>query len=327
VKSKIFTNSISIASVAGCWHINYVEIVATGDLVPNKYRGGAVTIGSFDGVHIGHQKLLAKCKELSNITVALTFEQHPETVLNLNKGFWPLFSPDQNIKKFSLLKVDLLYQVVMEKKLLDLTADEFFLNYIINNFEPKFIVVGPDFCFGKNRDGNIKYLKDMENKYKFKLIVCEKLVYKDSVVSSSRIRSSLEEGDIKSANFMLGQKGYSVEGQVVSGLKQGRLLGYKTANVKLENKKIKTGVYQTKTLLEGQFYNSVSNFGYKPTIGWSEPFLETHILNFNQDIYGKTINVYFKSYLRPEKKFDNLEQLKQQIANDVLTVSQSETGQ
>ncbi|MCB9218437.1 MAG: bifunctional riboflavin kinase/FAD synthetase [Ignavibacteriales bacterium] len=291
-----------------------------------KISNSVVTIGTFDGIHVGHLEIInvlkAKAKELNLKSVVITFYPHPRTVLANNYDIRLLTPLDEKKKVFSNLNIDCLYIINFTKEFSNKTYKEFFDEIIVNKIKAKHLVIGYDHKFGKNRDGDINKLGEYikENELTMSIVGPEQI--DDEIISSTKIRNALLDGNIEGANLMLGRN-YSLDGIVVEGSKRGRELGFPTANLGLaDNNKLvpKNGVYFVKANVEGNNYFGVANVGLRPTFNnTTVPITEVFILDFNKDIYGKEIVLEFVKRIRDEIKFDSREILELQIKKDVET--------
>ena len=292
----------------------------------------SLTIGNFDGVHLAHQKIIEKTQEIAqknNLSSALlTFEPHPISFLNKSKSD---FNRDFRIttlaNKINLLKkYNLDYVIILpfNNNLSSIKANSFIEDILINKFNVKSLIIGYDFTFGKGREGNFKTLES----YNFDLHEINPIKIFDKnhneiTISSSLARQYLKNGEIKLLNQILGHN-FTIDGIVVEGKKIAGELGYKTANInhKINLIKPKFGVYKTRTFIEDEnkFYDSITNFGIKPTFDNSslKPLFETHILNFSKNLYHQKIRVEFLDFIRDEKKFSSVEELKNQIKFDII---------
>jgi len=282
-----------------------------------------VGLGNFDGLHIGHMALIntlireAQLNGLSSIVY--TFTKHPENILR-KKLITPLLLTEQ--KKIDLLRetsLDYLYFDEFNEEFSRLLPEEFVKYVLINKLHIKLAVVGYDYRFGYKGQGEIPLLKELGKKYGFKVVVLPAIKCDNEIISSTKIRKSIINGELETSYKLLGRN-YSIIADVVSGRRIGNTIGFPTANIHPEAFLVLpvNGVYITKTLLDGKLYNSITNVGYNPTFEDSkEKTVETHLIDFNQDIYGKKIEVFFLKKIRDEKKFDSVESLIQQIAKDM----------
>ncbi len=289
-----------------------------------EIKNPVVTIGTFDGVHLGHQKIIEQLNfeadKIGGESVLLTFEPHPRIVLfPENHGVKLIQTRDE---KFQILENHKLKNVVLipfTKEFSELSATDFVEQILVSNLKPKKVVIGYDHQFGRNREGNIAFLKSVSEKYEFEVIEISAKSIDEINISSTKIRESLLRGDVETANLFLSRP-YEISGIVVKGNQLGRTIGFPTANLKVDSdlKLIPTnGVYATKVKVNDQLHFGVMNIGNKPTVNSSdEKSLEIFIFDFDQDIYGNHIKVFFDKFLRNEQKFANLDELKRAISND-----------
>ena len=279
-----------------------------------------VALGSFDGIHKGHLAIINKSIELSknndSLSMIYTFKNHPRTFINKEEAPKLISTLSEKIKILEGLKVDLSSFVEFDKKFMKLEPEEFIDN-LIKNYNVKGIVVGFNYRFGHKNKGDVRLLKELCNLKGIELCVIEPFTYKSEVVSSTRIRKALSEGKLEDANNMLGRY-FSLSGEIVSGKKIGRTIDFPTANLKNDEKRIlpKIGVYYTNVGIDKKIYKGITSVGNNPTVNGKNITVETHILNFDEDIYGKNIKLYFISKIRNEKKFNSLEELKEQLIKD-----------
>ena len=289
-----------------------------------KIPNAIVTIGTFDGVHLGHQAILKDmvnaAKEIDGETVVITFYPHPRQVLNIDSANLRFITTqEEKIRHLEKIGIDNLIIVNFTKEFSRIPSDVFIRDYVIEKINPAKIVIGYDHHFGKNRTGDFSLLQDLSEYHNFKVQRIEAHDVENIAVSSTKIRISLQRGDVEHANMLLGYQ-FSYVGKVISGAQLGRKLGYRTANidVRQEFRLIETpGVYATYVDFEGKVYKSMTYIGSKPTInGTKEESIEVHLFDFNGDIYDKDIKVRFVKRIRDERKFDDLEALKKQLETD-----------
>ncbi|UXZ09403.1 bifunctional riboflavin kinase/FAD synthetase [Clostridium perfringens] len=279
-----------------------------------------VALGSFDGIHKGHLALINKSNELSrkndSLSMVYTFKNHPRKFINKEGAPKLLVTLHEKIRILEDLNVDLSSFVEFNKKFMELEPEEFIEN-LIKNYNVRGIVVGFNYRFGHKNKGDVKLLKELCDLKGLELYVIEPFTYKSEVVSSTRIRKALSEGELEDANNMLGRY-FSLNGEVVSGKKIGRTINFPTANLKNNDEIIlpKIGVYYTNVEVNGEIYKGITSVGNNPTVNGKNTTVETHILNFDEDIYGKHIKLYFIRKIRNEKKFNSLEELKEQLIKD-----------
>ncbi|MFM6972656.1 MAG: bifunctional riboflavin kinase/FAD synthetase [Alphaproteobacteria bacterium] len=290
----------------------------------------ALTIGNFDGVHLAHQKIIATTQEIAQKnqlkTAILTFEPHPILFLNKNNSNFNqnfrIYNLANKIRILKQFNIDYFLVIPFNNYLSSLNHNSFVEEILINKFNTKSLIIGYDFTFGKNRQGNFKTLEN----YNFDLHEINPIKFnKDLTISSSQARNFIKNGDIKNLNLLLG-KNYQIDGLVQKGNQIGHKIGFATANLLPKSQLIlpKFGVYKTKIFIPKmqKLFSGITNFGIKPTINQNQlrPIFETHIFDFNFDIYGQKIVVIFEDFIRDEMKFSSLEHLKQQIHSDILQV-------
>ncbi len=306
-----------------------------------QFGAAIVTIGNFDGVHIGHQALLSKtvkiAKEVAGTSIAVTFEPHPAQIVRQDLPPKLITSLQQKQELISRQGINVFFCIPFTEKFASISAAEFIEEVMIEKVGMKVIVIGKDYTFGRNREGNISLLEEYAVKLNFRVIV-EKLVGSTSIldnrVSSTAIRNMIMEGNLESANEML-DRHYCMRGKVVRGKDRGkRLLGFPTANVFPYNSLYpKRGVYIVTVKYKNQTLNGVANVGYNPTFRNKSLSLEVHILSFTNKIYGEEIEVRFIKQLRNEVKFNSISELEEQISKDItkarryhLTKTNSDSG-
>ena len=275
-------------------------------------RGAVICLGRFDGLHIGHKKLIEMAERVSAgaLEVDLFTLRFPEP-----KG--DIFSFDELLAACEKAGVDTVVYADVDNSFFSLTPSAF-TDALKERFNARRFVCGEDFSYGKNRSGNVATLKDYCDSNGLYLTVAETVTADGEKVSSTLIRSLLSEGKVRRANELLGYV-YSVKGIVISGRKDGRKLGVSTANVAFpkEKAKILSGVYATETTVDGKTYKSVSNYGGAPTFGIENSVVETHILDYDGDLYGKEIKIGFVDFIRKNIKFDTKEQLEERLKKDI----------
>lgn len=282
----------------------------------------SLALGFFDGVHAAHRKILNTCMELAKKdglkSAVITFKKSPGGYFNKEKN---INIQTLNDRLELILKTGIDYAYVLDfEDFKNLTAKEYLNNVLVKYFSPKYIVTGFNHTFGQNRCGNSEFLRANEN-LGYKYIEIEKMRLDNTLVSSTNIKKFIQKGYIKEANTLLGYD-FNVSGMVIKGMQLAGKLGYKTANINMPDNIVQPpyGVYFALVDYDGKKYKSVLNWGIKPTVNGKTPVLEVHILDFDKDIYGENIKIYFKSPIREEKKFNNLEELKAAITGDVECV-------
>lgn len=284
----------------------------------------AIALGNFDGVHVGHKKLILNMveasKDLGLKESVLLFDNHTKGIIN---GKSPMCLTS-NVQKEEILKklgVEIIYSIDFDENLMKLQPEEFVKNILVDKLNTKLVVVGFDYRFGHKASGNVETLKELGSQYGFKVIVLEPIYIENIIVSSTKIRELIIEGNLELANAMLGRN-YQIIGNVIPGNKIGRTLGFPTANLELNSNYIipKQGVYRTKTILDEKTYLSATSVGYNPTFANDNIKIECHIIDFDKKIYDEIIYIDFIEYLRGEIKFDHIEDLINQIDIDIKTV-------
>ncbi len=277
----------------------------------------AITIGNFDGVHKGHQELLNQTRKIArenNLeSLIFTFDKFPREIFN-PKDFHRLYNNENKESFFKSYEIDTMLSIDFNE-IMNVDAERFCEDILIDQLNLKFLVIGDNFRFGKNRSGDTNLLKNYQDDRSFELIIPDSVLYKNESISSSRIRNFLQEGDINAANECLGKE-YMISGTVVSGEKLGRKLGYPTANISLDHDYPLDGVYLTKTILDKKNYLSLTSIGDKPTFNGSEKLLEVFILDFDKDIYGEKLEICFLEEIRKQIKFNNQDELIKQMNED-----------
>jgi riboflavin kinase/FMN adenylyltransferase len=291
------------------------------DLTKNKNT--VLTLGTFDGIHPGHQKIIAelidRSKEKGYRNLVITFHPHPRTIVTNNFNIKLLTTRDEKKDILEKLDIENLLTIKFTKEFASLSPEEFIYEYLINSIGVSEIVLGHDHHFGKGRGGNVDLLQKIGSKEGFTVSVADAFYVNGEVVSSTKIRNALNDGDIVRANSLLGRS-YSFTGTVVNGDKRGRELGYPTANIKLSSpdKLLPAiGVYAVRVLLGKEKHNGLLSIGKRPTF-YDEGDLvtEAYIYNFNREIYGEKVTVEMAERLRGEEKFDSSEELIKQMDID-----------
>ena len=287
------------------------------DISDTTDKPKAITIGNFDGVHKGHQSLIKKTKDIAVDggleSLVFTFSRLPQEVFK-KKDFNRL---NDNNLKFSYIEefnIDTILSIDFNE-IKEYSADFFCEEVLIKKLNIKYLVIGHNFKFGKDREGNINKLKDYHNEGHFELIMPDLEQYNNENISSTRIRTLLEQGKLLEVEKCLGRT-YELNGVVTSGEKLGRKLGYPTANINLEHDYPLDGVFLSKIEVNGKCHFALSSIGNKPTYQGKEKLLEVFILDFNEDIYGKNVKVYFFEKIRDQIKFENDNDLIKQMNED-----------
>jgi riboflavin kinase/FMN adenylyltransferase len=282
-----------------------------------------VTSGTFDGVHLGHQKILTRIREIARSnqgeTVLITFWPHPRLVLYPNEHKLRLLSTfEEKAKLLRKFGIDHLITIPFTQEFSQMTSQEFIQKVLIDAIQTKKLVIGYDHRFGKNREGSFEYLKANSSAFGFELEEISRQDVEEIAVSSTKIRTALESGDVKVAESCLGRP-YELNGLVIKGQQIGRSIGFPTANIHIPNdyKLIpRDGVYAVEVAVDGNLYKAMLNIGNRPTVDGSKKTVEANLFDFQGDLYDKQITVYFHNFLREERKFESLESLKSQLVQD-----------
>ena len=286
-----------------------------------KHFNSVIAIGNFDGLHLGHRKVINEAKQKAKKYKlpfgVMTFEPVPMMFFSKIKKNHRINSLQQKKEQFKKLKLDFLIIIKFDKKFSSLTAEEFIRKIIYKKTKCKYLYVSKNFKFGFKRKGNIQTLKKFENKFNYKNIITKPYKKNNKTISSTFIRNKIRAGNVELANKLL-NRNWCVAGKVIKGKKRGRKIGFPTCNVNLNNYVIpKLGVYAVRVNTNNFNKNGVANIGYRPTFNGQNLLLETNIFGINKNLYNKVINVSFKKFIRKEKKFKNFEYLKKQIRLDI----------
>lgn len=285
------------------------------------HRGCVATIGNFDGVHLGHQAVLGqlsgKAAELGIPSVVITFEPQPQEYFAPETAPPRLTRLREKLKALVRYSVDRVLCLGFDQKLAALSADDFIKTILVDGLGVRYLVVGDDFRFGQQRRGDFTLLQEAGAHYGFQVVAMHTFYIDDERVSSTRVRNALAEGDLNTAEKLLGRP-YRMCGRVAHGDKRGRTIGFPTANIHLHRKRTPVeGVYAVELFgLDVEPVAGVANVGTRPTVDGTRSLLEIHLFDFDADIYGRYVSVDFVHKLRDEKRFDSFEILKQQIMQD-----------
>ena len=302
-----------------------------------SFENAAITIGTFDGVHTGHLQIIQQVKKEALISegesVIITFDPHPRMVLNQKKNLPPiklLTTPWEKTELLAKQEIDHLVIVPFTLEFSNQSAKKYISDFLVRRFHPKTIIIGYDHRFGNNREGDYHLLEKYQQDYHYKVKEIPEHVLNHVTISSTKIRTALKEGDINTAKECLGYD-YFFEGKVVDGNKLGRMLGYPTANLQIKNPNklipengiyavnlaiAKESVTEDSLFVPESFHQGMMSIGFRPTIADNRRTIEVNIFDFNEDIYGRIVRVYVKYFLRPEEKFDSMEELQEQISLD-----------
>lgn len=281
----------------------------------------AITLGKFDGLHRGHmlliERLISECKRRDLVSTAFTFDIPPKSLVD-DISLKQLLTREEKAAAFSASGLEYLIECPFTEEVRSMLPEEF-IRWMTGALKARCFVIGEDFRFGKNREGDASFLQAYEKKYDYQTIVLPKIRENGREISSTYVRERISEGNIEQANHLLGYS-YYVTGKVCEGEHLGRRLGIPTANLLPSADKLlpPAGVYLTRLQTGNMTYTGVTNVGHKPTIAGDHPTgVETHLLNFSGDMYGKQIKVEFLKRLREERRFENIEQLQLQMERDI----------
>lgn len=291
-----------------------------------KLKNSAVTLGKFDGLHLGHRQLINQVityKEQGLKAVMFSFLMHPANLFS-DKEFELIYTEEEKLAKLKQSGIDVLISYPFTEKTRAMEPEDFIKEILIDRLDARVIVVGNDYRFGYNRKGDVALLKKYENIYGYQVIACDKIKMSQAIISSSTIRSLIKEGSMETVNAMLGQP-YSIRGEVVHGRQLGRTIGMPTTNLIPPSNKLlpPNGVYASRSIIGGISHVGVTNIGYKPTVGEDDQLgVETFIFDYNHDLYGEIIEVELYEYIRPEMKFGSLNELSLRMNKDIALTKQ-----
>jgi len=280
-----------------------------------------IALGSFDGVHLGHRRLIELLKEESKLfgteSMVYTFHKHPRKILMPDKHIYIITDNKKRAEIMENMGVDILYLEDFNK-VKDMDAETFVKNILVECFGVKSVIIGYNYRFGVKGEGNAETLRQYGDKYGFKVNVVEAVEVNGHTVSSSLIRHIIRSGNVEKVAAYLGRN-FSVHGEVIYGKQNGEIMGIKTANidVKKDITLPKKGVYHTSTIVSGSLYKSISNIGFNPTFNGESLSVETHLIGFSNSIYREEIEIFFHKRIRDESKFESMEELVKQIKKDI----------
>src|SRR5687768_6019752 len=290
----------------------------------NIQKPTVLTLGVFDGLHLGHQRIMRtvveRAKAVDAVPTAITFDPHPRAVLHPETAPPLLQTLDQRLANFEVLGIEQAIVIPFTREFAAQPAEDFLSNIVHDRLHAKEVYLGKGFEFGKGRGGNITLLREMSAQLGFVADEVPEVQLRGLRISSSRIRKLLDAGRINLARRMLGRP-YGVEGVIIRGNRRGHTIGFPTANLKPHNRVVpKFGVYATATLLDGKWRRSITNIGVRPTFETeAEPSIETYIFDYDGDLYGDVLRVRFLHRIRDERKFNGIDELKAQIQRDTAT--------
>lgn len=286
------------------------------------FKNAVITIGTFDGVHQGHKKIINALKKEAEAaqgeSVIISFHPHPRKVVHADEPLHLINTLNEKIELLEKTGIDHLVIVPFNQQFSEQTAEEYIENFLIKNFHPHTIIIGYDHHFGKGRKGNFILLAENADKYNYQLLEIPKYILDEISVSSTKIRNAILQSDIETANKLLGYE-FFFEGIVIKGDQLGRKLGYPTANLKYtdaEKIHLGHGVFAAYAEVKGKRYKGMLSVGTRPTLENSDERVEVNIFDFDEEIYGETIRVVVKKFLRDQEKYASLGELTQQLAID-----------
>ncbi len=299
-----------------------MNVIYDLDALNRQLENPVLTIGNFDGVHKGHLALFnlvkRRAKAIGGRSVVMTFNPHPIKIINKGNGPAMITPTEQKLSLISKAGIDVIICVPFTPRFASIGAEEFVSDILVKKIGIREVVVGYDYTFGRGRKGNVELLQKMGKELGFQVHLVGPVYIDHAVVSSTSIRKLVAEGNLAEAKLLLGRD-YQIWSTVVKGANRGgRLLGFPTANIKTEDELMpKPGVYAVSVRVDGKVRPAVTNVGYNPTFGVNALTVETHILDFSEDIVGKPIEISFQKRIRDEKSFQNIEELSDQIARDI----------
>ena len=301
-------------------------IFNTIENIPKEAYGYSVAIGNFDGMHLGHQSVIVTARKTRNKSFlgVVTFEPHPRQYFQKNQPIFRLMKSETRKRFLKSLEIDALFELPFDYSLANLSPEDFIETILLEKLNVKNVVVGPDFRFGKNREGSVNLLKSYQEKKKLDLHIANPLMIEGKVASSSEIRKKLTEGSIVDVTKMLSRY-YEIDGIVEKGFQRGRNLGFPTINVGLKNTIIpKHGVYAVLIKIlshnKERALRGAASIGSRPTYGDYEPNVEVFIFDFDENLYGEHVSISLVEFIRPELKFNSEDELISQMKEDCETI-------
>lgn len=280
-----------------------------------------LSLGMFDGVHLGHVSIIHQMQKIAHdknhVTALLTFWPHPRTIFNPNDDLKLLNTLDEKLALLEKSGIDFLFLKEFDQEFRNLTGEEFIRQILVDTLNVKYIIIGYDHVFGKNKSGNFELLQKLSPELGYEVAKIDAIKEGEFNISSTKIRNCLLNGNIFGANKMLGYH-YPVTGKVVHGKKLGRTIGYPTANIEVDTLKLlpKKGAYIVEVYCKDKFYKGMLSIGTNPTVNGEKLTTEVYILDFDEDIYGETITIKFRDFLHEEIKFESLEKLIERLDED-----------
>ena len=308
--------------------VNSFNLYNSFNIKPH-HKGSIILIGNFDGLHLGHQKLFTlakKYKKKHSLTIGvLTFEPMPKMYFNKDINNFRISNQKQKINLLNKFNVDFVIIKKFNKEFSKIKSVDFIEKILKKKLKAKFIFVSNNFRFGNKREGDVKQLIKYEKIYNYRIIKPTPLIKEKKIVSSSLIRNYLQKGKLIKANNLLNRK-WSIEGKVQKGKQLGKKIGFPTANIDIKDYVLACpGVYAVRVKMKNnsKIYKGIANLGYRPTFNEKKLLLEVHLFNFSGNLYDKDLLVEFLKFIRKEKKFKNMDQLKKQIKTDLLVAQKT----
>lgn len=307
-----------------------MKVARSLETLPTPCGGSVVTIGNFDGVHLGHREIfrqvVGKARALHAAAVVLTFEPHPLQLLAPERAPLRINTPEEKVRLIEASCIDLLLVLPFDRELARLPARAFVEQILIERLALRCLVVGYDYAFGRDREGDLDFLRRMATEHGFALEVLPPIASGEVVYSSSRIRILLQEGRVAEVVGVLGRH-FTLDGVVIAGAARGRQLGFPTANLCTTKELLPlNGVYAVKVKWRAAVYDGVVNIGRRPTFAGATPSLEIHLLDFAGDLYGETLRIYFVERLRDERHFASVQDLQKSVRADIASARQLLAG-
>jgi riboflavin kinase/FMN adenylyltransferase len=298
-----------------------MKIIRSLDEIKEKLSNPVVTIGNFDGVHLGHREIFRQVKKsaavLGGVSVVITFVPHPLKVLAPRGNFRLITTYAEKEALIEASGVDYLVTIPFSKKFAEISAETFVRDFLVRQIGMKKLVIGYDYAFGRNREGDVNLLRRLGNELDFSVEMLEQIGNGEIVFSSSAVRSFIEDGEVEKVVPLLGRF-FSIKGRVVHGLHRGRQLGFPTANIEADDELLpKEGVYAVKVECDAQYFDGACNIGSNPTFKGGKLTVEVNILDFDGDLYDRYLRVYFVKRIRSDREFPDVASLKLAIARDV----------
>ena len=299
-----------------------MDVIRGSENIPDRLKGAFVTIGNFDGVHLGHQfifrMLVEEARREGRPAVVISFEPHPQRVLHLERRpFYLIASPEEKIRLLAGLGIDAFILIPFSLEYARTTAEEFVREVLRERLRIRRILIGHDYTFGRGKEGNEAFLTEAGRRLGFEVEGINAFCVGDIVISSTKIREALLAGEVRFAATLLGRP-YNLSGRVIYGNQRGVRLGFPTANIAPDKELVPArGVYAVRVLREGKRHDGVVNIGFNPTFADKKRSVEVHIFDFHEDIYGESIEILFIERIRDEVRFESPEKLIAQIDRDI----------